>query len=168
MFTSIQSVKEATIYDGEAPESDDEILAFSSIQLGKAHEVTEVYRPSPRRVRREPSEEMSVLQKMLGKSQSNSKFLPDFLKTNIFSVYFSFAVDRNHHFWHHLNQHMQSTVVTASSKILAAQELLIQSQLKLQAATRSIKQANETADQILIKCQDILSSDFLPDIDIPT
>lgn len=63
---------------------------------------------------------------------------------------------------------MQSTVVTASSKILAAQELLIQSQLKLQAATRSIKQANETADQILIKCQDILSSDFLPDINIPT
>lgn len=63
---------------------------------------------------------------------------------------------------------MQSTVVTASSKILAAQELLIQSQLKLQAATRNIKQANETADQILIKCQDILSSDFLPDINIPT
>lgn len=63
---------------------------------------------------------------------------------------------------------MQNTVVTASSKILAAQELLIQSQLKLQAATRSIKQANDTADQILIKCQDILSSDFLPDINIPT
>lgn len=63
---------------------------------------------------------------------------------------------------------MQNTVVTASSKILAAQELLIQSQLKLQAATRSIKQANETAEQILTKCQDILSSDFLPDINIPT
>lgn len=63
---------------------------------------------------------------------------------------------------------MQSTVVTASSKILAAQELLIQSQLKLQAATRSIKQASETADQILTKCHDILSSDFLPDINIPT
>lgn len=63
---------------------------------------------------------------------------------------------------------MQSNVVTASSKILAAQELLVQTQLKLLAATRSIKQANETADQILIKCQDILSDEFLPDINIPT
>ena len=59
-------------------------------------------------------------------------------------------------------------MVTASSKILAAQELLIQSQLTIQAATRSIKQANDNADQILAKCQDILSSDFLPDINIPT
>lgn len=83
-----------------------------------------------------------------------------------FHVFLSVIVDRNHQFWHHLNQHVQSTVVTASSKILAAQELLIQSQLKLQAATRSIKQANETADQILTKCQDILASDFLPDINL--
>lgn len=63
---------------------------------------------------------------------------------------------------------MQNTVVTASSQILAAEELLIQSQLKLQAATRSIKQANETADQIFVKCQDILTSEFLPDINIPS
>lgn len=76
-------------------------------------------------------------------------------------------VDRNHLFWHHLNQTVQNTVVTASSKILAAEELLIQSQLKLQAASRSIKKANETADQVLAKCQDILTSDFLPDIKIP-
>ena len=63
---------------------------------------------------------------------------------------------------------MQNTVVTASSKILAAEELLIQSQLKLQAAGRSIKQANETADQVLAKINDILTSDFLPNINIPT
>lgn len=71
-------------------------------------------------------------------------------------------------FWHHLNQHVQHTVVTASSQILAAEELLIQSQLKLQAASRSIKQANEMADQVLEKCQAILTSEFLPDITITT
>lgn len=59
-------------------------------------------------------------------------------------------------------------MVMASSKILAAEELLIQSQLKLQAAGRSIKQANETADQVLTKINDILTSDFLPNINIPT
>lgn len=58
--------------------------------------------------------------------------------------------------------------MTASSQILAAEELLIQSQFKLQAATRSIKQANEAADQILTKCQDIITSEFLPDITIPS
>lgn len=63
---------------------------------------------------------------------------------------------------------MQNTVVTASSKILASEELLIQSQLKLQAASRSIKQANETADEVLAKCQDLIKDDFLPDINIPT
>lgn len=59
-------------------------------------------------------------------------------------------------------------MVTASSKILAAEELLVQSQLTIQAASRSIKQANDTADQVLVKCQDILTSEFLPDITIPT
>lgn len=63
---------------------------------------------------------------------------------------------------------VQNTVIMASSKILAAEELLIQSQLKLQAAGRSIKQANETADQVLAKINDILTSDFLPNINIPT
>lgn len=78
------------------------------------------------------------------------------------------TVDRNNLFWQHINQTVQNTVVTASSKILAAEELLIQSQLKLQAASRSIKQANETVDQVLAKCQYVLTSDFLPDINIPT
>lgn len=56
------------MYQGEAPESDDEILAYSSVKLGTAQEVTEVYKPSPRRIRREPSEEKSILQKLLGNS----------------------------------------------------------------------------------------------------
>lgn len=79
-----------------------------------------------------------------------------------------FSVERNYLFWHHLNQTVQNTIVTASSKISAAEELLVQSHLKIQAASRSIKQANEIADQVLAKCQYILTSEFLPDINIPT
>lgn len=54
------------MYQGEAPESDDEILAFSSVKLGGAQEVTEIYKPSPRRLYRQSSEEKSILQKYLG------------------------------------------------------------------------------------------------------
>lgn len=57
------------MYQGEAPESDDEILAFSSIKLTNAKEVTEIYKPSPRHLHREPSEEKSVLQKLLSNYQ---------------------------------------------------------------------------------------------------
>ncbi|XP_031637395.1 uncharacterized protein LOC116349893 [Contarinia nasturtii] len=131
---------QGTVFSGEAPESDDEIFAFSNVKLGTDQNMTE---SSPtNHKRREPFEGNSVLQKIL--------------------------VDRNYSFWNNLNQTIQHTVVTASSQILAAEELLIQSQLKIQAASRSIKQANETADEILIKCQDILTSEFLPDIKIPT
>lgn len=69
--------------------------------------------------------------------------------------------------WHHLNQCVQSTVVTASSQIIATEQLLIQSQMTLQAASRLIKQANETADHIKIKCNDILTAEFLPEIKGP-
>lgn len=75
--------------------------------------------------------------------------------------------ESNQMMWQHLNQCIQTAVVTASSQIIAAEQLLIQSQMKIQAASRSIKQANETTDQILIKCNDILTADFLPDIKIP-
>lgn len=78
-----------------------------------------------------------------------------------------FLVERNQIFWHHLNQFVQNTVVTASSQIQASEEILIQSQIKIQAASRKIKEANETIDQILAKCKDILTADFLPDITIP-
>lgn len=52
------------MFSGEAPESDDEILAFSSIKIGAAQEVTEVYQPSPIKNVQKPK---TLLQKMLGK-----------------------------------------------------------------------------------------------------
>lgn len=59
---------QGTVFSGEAPESDDEILAFSNVKLGTAQEVTEIYKPSPKhQIRREPSEGKTVLQKILGK-----------------------------------------------------------------------------------------------------
>lgn len=75
-------------------------------------------------------------------------------------------VERNRSFWDHLNTFLQTTVVTASSQTLATEQLLVQSQVKLQAASRTIKQANEMADQVLGKCKDILTSNFLPDVTI--
>lgn len=58
------------VFNGEAPESDDEILSFSKVKLGTAQEVTEIYKPSPtRHLRRESLDGKSVLQKILGKKK---------------------------------------------------------------------------------------------------
>lgn len=117
-----------------------EIMAFSNVTLATALEATEVFHPSPKMKRRPTNVESSVLQRLL--------------------------VERNRSFWDHLNTFLQTTVVTASSQTLATEQLLVQSQVKLQAASRTIKQANETADQVLAKCIDILTSNFLPDVTI--
>lgn len=117
-----------------------EILAFSNVTLATALEATEVFQPSPKMKRRPTNVNSSVLQRLL--------------------------VERNRLFWDHLNTFLQTTVVTASSQTLATEQLLVQSQVKLQAASRTIKHANEMADQVLGKCKDILTSNFLPDVTI--
>lgn len=48
---------------GEAPESDDEILAFSNVKIGSAREITEVYQPSHIE---SPNKPKTLLQQMLG------------------------------------------------------------------------------------------------------
>lgn len=58
-------------------------------------------------------------------------------------------------------------MVTASSQIQAADQLLMKSQVTLQAASRAIVQANDTSESVLNKCRDILSYDFLPEIVVP-
>lgn len=54
------------MFSGEAPESDDEILALSNVKLGKAQEITEIYSPSQSKSEEKPPAEMSLLQKCLG------------------------------------------------------------------------------------------------------
>lgn len=54
--------------------------------------------------------------------------------------------------------------MTASSQTQAAEQLIVQTQVKLQATSRTLRQANETAEQVLNKCKDILFSNFLPEI----
>lgn len=119
-----------------------EILTFSNVTLKTAVEVTEVFQASPKTKRRPTNVESSVLQRLL--------------------------VERNQSFWHRLNTLVRTTVVTASSQTLTTEQLLVQTQVKLQAASRTIKQANEMAYHVLSKCKDILTSNFLPDVTICT
>lgn len=152
---------QGVVYDGEAPESDDEILAFSNVKLKTGQEVTEVYQPSPTK---SSSGEISVLQQCLSKAVP--LLLP--FKIKFHFIFMHSTGESNKMMCQHLNQLVQTAVVTASSQIIAAEQLLIQSQMKIQAASRTIKQANETADQILVKCNDVLTADFLPDIKLPS
>lgn len=73
----------------------------------------------------------------------------------------------NQSLWHNLNTFVKSTVVTATSQIQAADQLLMKSQVTLQAASRAIVLGNDTCESVLNKCRDILSYDYLPQINIP-
>lgn len=70
------------IFSGEAPESDDEILAFSNVKLKIAQEVTEVYQPSPTK---SSSCENTVLQQCLS---NFSKII--YVKTAFLKIYILF------------------------------------------------------------------------------
>lgn len=74
------------------------------------------------------------------------------------------TAERNLAFWDHLNTFLKSSVVTASSQTQATEQLLVQTQVKLQATSRTLRQATDTADQVLSKCRDILTSNFLPEV----
>lgn len=56
-----------TVFSGEAPESDDEILAFSNVKLCEAKEVTETFKPSTSKSSNKHKAELSLLQQCLGK-----------------------------------------------------------------------------------------------------
>lgn len=70
--------------------------------------------------------------------------------------------------WTHLNQSIQNTAAAVSSQVIATEQLLIQSQIKVQAATQKMKEASENSEQIATKLKNILSTDFLPDIRLPS
>lgn len=78
-----------------------------------------------------------------------------------------FSDQRNESLWQNINSFIKSTVVTASSQIHAADQLLMKSQVTLQAASRAIVQANDTSESVLNKCRDILSYEYMPEITIP-
>lgn len=81
------------MFSGEAPESDDEILAFSNVKLGAAQEVTEVYKPSPKRqARQESAEGKSILQKILGNFETKSIYSFNYLKNFFIQYLFEFVL----------------------------------------------------------------------------
>lgn len=62
-----------TVFSGEAPESDDEILAFSNVQLTNAKEVTETFNPFDSKPSNKNKANLSLLQQCLGKNNLNHR-----------------------------------------------------------------------------------------------
>lgn len=154
-----------TVFSGEAPESDDEVQAISNVKLANAQEVTETFHPSDFKPARNHSS-LSLLQQCLGTIHYTFVIFYGF--TDNFSYFCPLSVERNHLLWTHLNQCVQNTAAAVSSQVIATEQLLIQSQIKVQAATQKMKEATENTQQIATKLNNILTTDFLPDIKLPS
>ncbi|XP_037050107.1 biogenesis of lysosome-related organelles complex 1 subunit 3 [Bradysia coprophila] len=128
-----------TIVDGEAPESDEEIASFSNLpsvnHMGARFKPNHSPLSSPIRIR---SVEESLLHKKL--------------------------CERNLSLWNSLNALIQSTVSGTSKKLIATDQLLVQSQVTLQTASRTIKKVNETTAEVADKFKSIVDGNFIPPI----
>ncbi|GAB0086623.1 hypothetical protein DMENIID0001_007230 [Sergentomyia squamirostris] len=135
------------VIDGEAVESDDEIVSFSNayLPIQTATELTESFVASP-----------SV-------SSPSSKSDQQFS-----SILHRKLYDRNELLWKHLYSFVQTTLVSASKQIIAADQQLLKSQMILQSVSTVVKKLNTTSTQVLERFRDITTSNFLPPIKIST
>lgn len=72
--------------------------------------------------------------------------------------------ERNLSLWNSLNSLIQSTVSSTSKRLIATDQLLVQSQVTLQTASKTIKKVNETTAEVTDKFKAIVSGNFIPAI----
>ncbi|KFB42819.1 AGAP013013-PA-like protein [Anopheles sinensis] len=65
-----------------------------------------------------------------------------------------------------LNEFIHTTVISVSKQLNETDNFLMKSQMVLQNTTVSVKKMNENTHQMKSKLQDILTSSFLPNINI--
>ncbi|KAJ6636346.1 Biogenesis of lysosome-related organelles complex 1 subunit 3 [Pseudolycoriella hygida] len=64
--------------------------------------------------------------------------------------------------WNSLNSFIQSTVSSTSKKLIATDQLLVQSQVTLQTASKTIKKINDTTVELTSKFKSIVNGNFIP------
>ncbi|XP_055677146.1 uncharacterized protein LOC129786271 [Lutzomyia longipalpis] len=133
--------KSPVVIDGEAIESDDEIVSFSNayLPIQTATELTESF--------------------MASSASSPSRSDPQFS-----SILHRKLYERNEQLWRHIYNFVQSTVVSASKQIIAADQQLLKSQIILQSVASAVKKMNTSSTQVLERVRDIATANFLPPI----
>lgn len=72
--------------------------------------------------------------------------------------------ERNLSLWNNLNSFIQSTVSNTSHRLIATDQLLVQSQVTLQTASKTIKKINESTTEVADKFKAIVNGNFIPPI----
>lgn len=72
--------------------------------------------------------------------------------------------ERNLSLWNNLHSFIQSTVANTSKRLIDCDQLLVQSQVTLQTASKTIKKANETTAELTDKFKAIVNGNFIPPI----
>ncbi|XP_055714674.1 uncharacterized protein LOC129808798 [Phlebotomus papatasi] len=131
------------VIDGEAIESDDEIVSFSNayLPIQTATELTEAF--------------------MASNVSSPSKSDPQFS-----SILHRKLYERNELLWRHMYSFVQTTLVSASKQIIAADQQLLKSQIILQSVATAVKKLNTSSNQVAERLRNITTSNFLPQINI--
>ncbi|XP_059621613.1 biogenesis of lysosome-related organelles complex 1 subunit 3 [Phlebotomus argentipes] len=137
------SSKGPIVIDGEAIESDDEIVSFSNayLPIQTATELTESF--------------------MASGVSSPSRSDPQFS-----SILHRKLYERNELLWRHMHCFVQTTLLGASKQIIAADQQLLKSQIILQSVATAVKKLNSASTQVLERVRDIATSNFLPQINI--
>ncbi|CAD7081525.1 unnamed protein product [Hermetia illucens] len=125
-----------TAVNGEALESDDEVVSYAAKSRRKPEQSAPELKRSPQRNHLNNS----ILQKKL--CDSNAKL------------------------WKDLNDCLYSTIFAASKELLNADQQLLKSQVTLQSISYNFKIAEASTKQILTKTKDIISGNFIPPINI--
>ncbi|KAL9902364.1 biogenesis of lysosome-related organelles complex 1, subunit 3 isoform 2-T2 [Glossina fuscipes fuscipes] len=129
------------VVHGEASESEDEALNINQTKIILASEVTG-----------EASEsDEDVYDKNLNTAAGNDANID--LETNVCM-------------WRSLNNFVKSLVTTASKQLLNTDQLLIKSQVTMQAVQSSLKVAQNNMKQLHDKCDDVFTANFIPNIKV--
>ncbi|XP_055902461.1 biogenesis of lysosome-related organelles complex 1 subunit 3 [Eupeodes corollae] len=75
-------------------------------------------------------------------------------------------VESNIALWKSLNALIRNVVLSASKQLLSADQLLIKSQVSMQSALSSVKVSQTNVKQLKEKTEDILTANFIPEINI--
>lgn len=137
-----------------------EIASFSNLPSVNyvGEHLKQNYSPlaSPLRIR---TVEESLLHKKLCKSLTFMFLFDEIIRT--ISIHLG---ERNLSLWNNLNSFIQSTVSSTSKRLIATDQLLVQSQVTLQTAAKTIKKMNETTAEVTDRFKSIVSGNFIPPI----
>lgn len=135
---------------GEASESEEETIVDRPIVYAKAIQGEAV----------ESDEDVHDKNDNQKSTESNNRTI------NSNEFFHKKLVDSNIALWKNLNNLIRNVVLSASKQLLSADQILMKSQVSMQSALSSVKTSQANVKQLKDKAEDILTANFIPQINI--